>query len=147
MCVMVEESVSAGSTVASEARDRLIRDALVAGMTYAEAGDLAGVSARSVRRLMSDESFRSEVRLLRVERSTRLSDRLSELGGAALRILAELMEDDNPAVRMRAVQTALTLGSRARREVEMSERIDLLERSVEGWVGSGTSGEGSNEVA
>jgi len=59
------------------ARDRLIREALVSGMTYERAGEVAQVSERTVRRLMSDPAFRAEVNSLRAERTGRLADRLS----------------------------------------------------------------------
>lgn len=119
-----------------ESRDRLIREALVVGMSYERAGATAQVSERTVRRLMSDPSFRAEVHSLRAERTSRLADRLSELGDEALEVLVGLLSDDNPSVRARAVQTSLTMGVRFRREVEMSDRIETLERRIEALLGS-----------
>lgn len=136
---MVDETGQAAEHLAGEARDRLIRDGLVTGMTYAAAGALANVSERTVRRLMEDEVFRRDVHLLRAERRTRLADGLTALGDDAVELLAELMQDENPAVRLRAVQTALTLGTRFHREVEISDRIDLLEQRL----ADRDSGEGS----
>lgn len=143
---MVKESSSDGVDVVRESRDRLIRDALISGMTYEQAGALANVSERSVRRLMTGKTFRGEVSSLRAERTARLSDRLSELGDTALSVLSQLMEDESPGVRVRAVQTILTMGSRFRREVEMVERIDMLERRLDELVGRPDSEDGSHEV-
>lgn len=125
-----------------EARDRLIREALVSGMTYERAGEVAQVSERTVRRLMSDPAFWAEVHAMRAERTSRLADRISDLGDEALDVLGGLLSDENPSVRARAVQTSLTMGVRFRREVEMSDRIEMLEQRIEALLGS----EGGSDV-
>ena len=130
------ENTSESDDPVRESRDRLIREALVAGMSYEQAGAVAQVSERTVRRLMSEASFRGAVHSLRAERTGRLADRLSELGNVALDVLAGLLSDDNPSVRARAVQTSLTMGVRFRREVEMTDRIEMLERRIESLLGS-----------
>ena len=133
---MSEKNIVESGDSVRESRDRLIREALVAGMTYEQAGATAKVSERTIRRLMSDASFQAEVHSLRAERTGRLADRLSELGDHALEALAGLLSDDNPSVRARAVQTSLTMGVRFRREVEMSDRIEMLEQRIEALLGS-----------
>jgi osmotically-inducible protein OsmY len=133
---MSEKNTPKGGDSVRESRDRLIRDALVAGMTYEQAGATADVSERTVRRLMSDASFRSEVHSMRAERTSRLADRMSELGEDAVGVLAGLLSDENPSVRARAVQTSLAMGVRFRREVEMIDRIETLERRIESLLGS-----------
>ncbi len=133
---MEEIDGSMGEDSVMGLRDRLIRDGLVAGMKYAEAGASASVSERTVRRLMADESFRGEVHALRAERMSRLADLFSELGGEAHRVLAELLQDDNPGVRARAAQIALSMGARFRREAEITDRIETLERRIEALFGS-----------
>jgi len=57
-------------------------------------------------------------------------------------VLGGLLSDDNPSVRARAVQTSLTMGVRFRREVEMSDRIEMLEQRIEALLGS----EGDSDV-
>lgn len=139
---MSEKESPGQEELARESRDRLIREALIAGMTYEQAGATAQVSERTVRRLMSDPAFRAEVNSLRAERTGRLADRISELGDLALDALTDLLSDDSPSVRARAVQTSLTMGVRFRREVEMSDRIEMLEQRIEALLGS----EGDSDV-
>lgn len=133
---MDETDGSMDEDVVMGLRDRLIRDGLAAGMKYAEAGALANVSERTVRRLMADESFRHEVHASRAERTSRLADLFSELGGEAHRVLAELLHDDNPGVRARAAQIVLSMGSRFRREAEITDRIEALELRIDALLGS-----------
>lgn len=112
-------------------QDELILAVLVAGGSYEDAAAAGGVSARTVRRRMSNEDFAAEVRSRRAERATRISAALLDIGHQAIAVLSEAMEDDNPAIRLKASQAALTLGQRYRRETEMMDRIEALERRAD----------------
>ena len=126
-------------------KDELIRDALIAGMSYPDAAEEARVSSRTVRRRMADEGFRAQVRAGIAERMAQQSARLSGLGGKAIAALDELLDDENSVVRDRAVRTALTLGHQFRREVELIERIEDLERKLHDALGRPET-EGEDDV-
>lgn len=111
-----------------DAHDELIIAALITGASYEQAATAAGVSARTVRRRMADEDFASEVRSRRAERATRLSAALLDIGHQAIEVLSEALADENAGIRLKASQAVLTLGQRYRREVEVMDRIDALER-------------------
>ena len=120
-------------------QDEVIGAALAAGRSYDEAAAAANVSARTVRRRMADDRFAAEVRTLRAERASRLSARLLELGHDAIGVLARAMEDEQAGIQLRAAQTALTLGQRYRREVEMAERLAAVEHRLDLALGVGPS--------
>lgn len=112
---------------AQQLQNELIRDALAAGRSYDAAGDLAGVSGRTVRRRMSDPEFRSDVLARMAERNGQLSSLMSEESIGAVKRLVELTKHDDPQVQLRAIQVLLSNGIRTRREVELNERITNLE--------------------
>jgi hypothetical protein len=61
--------------------DELILGGLAAGLTHAEAGELAGVSAKTVQRRLRDDVFAAEVGRRRAEQVERITGRLTELSG------------------------------------------------------------------
>lgn len=102
-----------------EAQDQVIAEALAAGMTFEAAGELAGCSARTVSRRMSEEAFRQQVSRLRGERVARLSGTLAGLAEKAVSLLDQCMDEQDPAVVLRAIQLTLTATSRFHRDVEV----------------------------
>lgn len=128
-------------------KDRLIRSALVAGMTYPEAADWARVSSRTVRRRMAQPEFRAEVRARTGERLTQQAARLSEMGEQALTVLAGLLDHKNPVIQERSARAILTLGHRFRREVELVDRIEALELRLDAALGRPRAEEDSLEVS
>lgn len=121
------EQPSAEVESRAEARDELIKAALVSRHSYEEAGEAAGVSARTVRRRMADPAFAQDVRARRAERASALSGGLLDLGAKCLEVLSDALEDEDPGTRLRAAQAVLTLGQRFRREGEMTDRIARVE--------------------
>lgn len=113
--------------------DETIADALAVGKTHQEAGVLAGCSARTVARRLDDPLFVRDVDRRRADLVGRVTGRLSELGHLALDVLAELMDDEKPAVRQRAAMTILSELPRFTRETDVERRL----REVEGGATDG----------
>ena len=127
----MDEPRTAGRTDARSVEDEALKDALATGLTYAEAGELVGVSERTVRRRMSDQPFAAEVSRRRGEHVSSLAGLLVTAGADAVHVLRESLHDDAAAVRLRAAQLLLTLGTQLRHAHELEQRLAALEASVE----------------
>ncbi len=107
--------------------DELITAALVVGGTYAEAGTVAGVSERTVRRRMADPEFAAEVSRRRGERVAGITGQLVSIGPDAIGVIRDCMAADTAGVRLRAAQLALALGVQFRHAQELEARLVALE--------------------
>ncbi len=108
-------------------RDELLIAALVVGGTYAAAGEIGGVSERTVRRRMADPEFAAEVSRRRGERVAGIAGQLVSIGPDAIEVIRECMAADTAAVRLRAAQLALALGVQFRHAQELEARLVALE--------------------
>ncbi len=115
-------------------RDELLIAALVVGGTYAAAGEVGGVSERTVRRRMTDPDFAAEVSRRRGERVAGIAGQLVSIGPDAIDVIRDCMAADTAAVRLRAAQLALALGVQFRHGQELEARLVALEtaRTTEG---------------
>lgn len=110
--------------------DEVIMTALVVGRTYAEAGEVASRSERTVRRRMADPVFAAEVSRRRGERAAALTGQLVGAGPGAVDVLRGCLEADSEAVRLRAAQLILGLGSQFRHAQELEARLVALEAAA-----------------
>jgi hypothetical protein len=118
--------------------DELIVAALAAGMAYGEAAAAAGTSERTVRRRMSDPSFATEVSRRRGEQVSVLAGRLLGASHEAIEVLRGCMDAESDAIRLRAAQMVLSLGTQLRHSQEFEERLSALEANVQpGVAGDG----------
>jgi hypothetical protein len=126
-----------------EAQDGVILDALARGLPYREAGEMAGVSARTVRRRMSEEDFAQEVRSRRSERVSALTGQLVTGSEQAVGTLVECLAAEKQADRIRASSALLHYSERYRAQsdlqAEMAEIRRMLEHNPSSETGSGDS--------
>ena len=111
--------------------DQLLQ-ALLRGTSHCEAAAACGLSERTVRRRLSDPAFREELKGARHETLRHTADALAHAGLAAVHALAGLATDaGSPAsVRRAAARDLLELSLRVREQVDLSERIEGLERTL-----------------
>ena len=101
--------------------------ALVSGLSYAEAGDIAGCSKSTVARRMRRPEFRGTVEEGRREFADMLSGRLLQAQPAAVTVLADLMATAiSEADRIRAARALLQI----RRTELVPMEIDDVRRIV-----------------
>ena len=103
---------------------------LVSSPTLTEGATKAGVSRRTVHRWMEDDHFRTQFKRLRDEA---LSLAQAELKGLTLKgavVLAEMLEDPSPFIRLRAAQTAIGAGSKVNEQSNIQERIEELSEAL-----------------
>lgn len=105
--------------------------ALAHGSTTDEAGEIAGVTGRTVRRWRSEDAeFRAEVAQLRREM---LDDVLGQLGGAAVKAVKTLvgaMDGNSLGIRVRAAQILLASLLTVREAVDVEERLAAVEEAI-----------------
>jgi len=116
--------------------DEALYAALLAGSSYSTAGELAGVSARTVRRRTTDPMFRSELARRRSLQTLELSGQIASLHRRAVDALSSSLDDESRAVRLRAAIAILNTGSRLRTEVKVEERMAATEALVDQLLSS-----------
>ena len=112
-----------------EASDEILLAALAAGRSYAAAGELAGVSARTVRRRMADAAFAAE-------EDSRCNERVLEITGGvlgmcdeALEVVRQCLRAERPADRLRAAQLTLSMALRFRGELDLERNLAAIEHT------------------
>jgi hypothetical protein len=115
-----------------EAKDQVIAAVLAAGQSQARAAEAAGVTERTVQRRMADPAFRARVD---DARGDLLGRTLDVLGAGALEaavVLRQVVMDGNEAstVRVSASRALLTGLLQWRDQIELAQRIEMLERQV-----------------
>ncbi len=122
------------ATERRQVRDEILIAALASGRTDGEAAELAGCSARTVRRLRcEDPTFGRRVSERRAERVAAQAGRLIELGDRARETMEACLDDEVAHVRLRAADLLQRGGERQHRashvDVEIAElraRINAL---------------------
>ena len=107
---------------------------LVASPTVSEAAKVAQVDRATLYRWMEDEDFREALSELRSEATDLAKAELKGLMLKSVRVLADAMDDPSPNVRVRAAQTALSIGFRVNELEKVRERLDILDGALPLWA-------------
>lgn len=121
------------------AADELILAGLAAGMTHAEAAELASTSTKTIQRRLADERFAAEVARRRSQQVERITGRLTELSIRAVDTLDTALDDDSPTIRLRAADLTLNWLVRLRREADLERRIAEIEKELASEPPAGSS--------
>ena len=113
----------------SKARDRRLIEALLTESSNEKAFKAAGVSHTVGYRRLSDPEFRWELRLAVDEFATAANSRLQASQDKAVTTLLELLEDDNPTIRLRA--SATLLQTVTQRSNEMADSANTFARAIQ----------------
>lgn len=122
-----EAQVPDESTVAAEpddrraARDDLLVELLATGRSYEEAAAVAHCSGRTVARRMSDEAFRDRVTQRRGRLVAEITGQLTDIATQAVAAMRDALADEDPAVRLRAAQMALSHLSRFHHQTDLED--------------------------
>ena len=109
--------------------DRQIRALpyLVSSATVTEGVKLAGISRATFYRWMDDVAFRSQFETLRADVQRYAYAELRGLTLKGVLVLAQMLEDPSPAIKLKAVQTALSAGIKISEMTDIEEKIDRIE--------------------
>lgn len=107
--------------------DEVLLAALAAGHSHPEAGKLAGLSERTVRRRLADPLFRAELDAMKREVVQRTAASLADASTEAVGTLRLLLASREEWVQLRAAVSLLDVTIRYRETLELSERLAALE--------------------
>jgi hypothetical protein len=110
--------------------DSAIVLALAAGGSVADAARHARCSEKTVRRRLTVETFREQVRAARAEMLTRAVGRLAALGVRSADKLNELMDCDRKQVQLGAARASLDFLFRGHELLEIEERLQSIEAAL-----------------
>lgn len=116
-------------------------EALAAGSAYETAASAAGVSARTVRRRMTDLLFAAELARRRAVRVSDLTGQMMNLGARAVSVLGEALEAEAVGDRLRAANLILTSLRRYRSDGDLELRLTALEEGTGSCAAAGAEGE------
>ena len=103
------------------AQDELLIAALASGRSYADAASIAGVSARTVSRRMSDARFARRVADRRGEQVVAIAGRITSMTAEALNTIRDCLGDDRPELtRLAAARLVLDWTFKFRRGEDSS---------------------------
>jgi len=123
------------------AADELMLEALAAGSAYENAASAAGVSARTVRRRMTDPLFAAELARRRAVRVSDLTGQIMNLGARAVSVLGEALDAEAVGDRLRAANLILTSLRRYRADGDLELRLTALEEGTGSYAAAGAEGE------
>ena len=124
------ETNQSEAEVRRQDQDEIIIDALARGLTYSQAGELAGASPRTVRRRMTDESFAREVRTRRTERVSAVTGQLVTASEEAVGVLMQCLGAEEDGVRIRAATLLLQHSERYRAQSDLQAEVAEIRRML-----------------
>ena len=111
-------------------RQTLALPYLACAPSLAEAGRLADVGRTTLHRWMRDAEFRDELNRLRDEAASLAHAELRGLMLKSVLVLAEALEDSDPAARVRAARATLYVALKADETRDLRRRLDLLDDAL-----------------
>jgi hypothetical protein len=118
------------SQIDASEKDVVFALALASGTTTAAAAVQTGVSRRTLERRLAEPEFRRLVADLRGQLVARALGRLADTMTRAADALAGLLDTPDDRVRLRAARAVLSLGTRLRDSVDLTERVHELEQEL-----------------
>ena len=107
---------------------------ILAGANSVAAARMSRVSRRTLNRWLKDEEFRQKL-AHQANKSGELARlQLQEISLRAVIALTDALEDPNPALRMRAIRTALDFSGKFNEAQLLQEEIQALEDALPAWV-------------
>lgn len=119
------------STIVHEKKRSLLAFELASGTSVADAAEKFGVSRKTIYRQLKKPEFQHLVNRLRGQMVAGAMGRMAQSMSRAADSLGSLVDSDNPHIRVRASRAIISLGMKLREAVELSDRIDKLERDQE----------------
>jgi hypothetical protein len=108
----------------------LLAMALASGISITDAAEQAGVCRKTVQRYLAKPAFRRLVARYRNELISTALGRMADGMTRAADAIAGLLDEKDPAIRLRAARAMVTLGQRLRDSVDVTDRIHEIEREL-----------------
>lgn len=101
--------------------------ALASGVSITDAAEQAGVCRKTVQRALARPAFRRLVARYRNELIAAALGKMADSMTRAADAIAGLLDEQDPAIRLRAARALVSLGQRLRDSVDVSDRINEIE--------------------
>jgi hypothetical protein len=111
-------------------KDVVLAVALASGMPIGTAADHVGIDRRTVNRKLADPDFRRQVAEFRGQLIATALGRMAENMTRAADAVAALLDDPDPALRLRAARTLFTCGLRLHDAVDLGDRVSDVEAEL-----------------
>ena len=112
-------------------RTAALASLLSTGATQGQAAEAFGVTDRTIRRWIAEDGVAAEIRRCEEEHFSRLSAGVVDLGHHALQVVRELLDSDDPRIRLRAAAVSLNAtGVRGDSAIAIRLRNELRDRAV-----------------
>ena len=116
-------------------RQRMALPIVAATPSLSEAARLSKVGRRTLYRWLEDEDFREALSQLHKQSADLATAQLQGLMLHAVQNLGELVKDPNPAVRLRAIRTALAYSVRLNEIESLNDELQAVRDSLPNWKG------------
>ncbi len=103
---------------------------LVASPSLSEGARLADIGRATLYRWLRDDAFAEELERQRARAADLARSELQGLMLKSILVLAEALEDPNPAIRLRAARSTLHVGLRALDLKDVNQRLDGLDKAI-----------------
>lgn len=113
-----------------DAREKVLVDALAAGLTHDQAAAVAGCSRSTLDRRLRQPAFSERVQQARAARVQRVTDALGALSEQAVTVLAELLSGGKEQTRARVALAIPGLAADHREQTELEARMTALEAAL-----------------
>ena len=107
--------------------DAVLVAELAGGATVADAARAAGLSESTAYRRLRDDRFKRRVAEARAEMLRRAVAKLTGASVKAVETLEALLTDDMAFARLSAARSILELGGKLREQLDLAERVAVLE--------------------
>ena len=107
---------------------------LVAAPTVAEGARMASTGRSILYRWINDPDFRDRLQAMRADTAGLARAELNGLMLKGIMALTEALEDPSPAIRLRAVQTTLSMGFRTNDLHDMARRLERVDDALHLWM-------------
>jgi len=106
---------------------------LVVAPTMAEGARMARIGRTTLYRWINDPDFRNRLQAMRADTASLARAELNGLMLKGILALTEALEDPSPAIRLRAVQTTLSMGFRTNDLANMARRLERVDEALHLW--------------
>ena len=115
-------------------RQKQVLPILAATHNATEAARLSEVSLSTLNRWLHDDDFREELTRLRDEAAELARCELQGIMLYSIGVLAEAMQDPNPAIRIRAARSALSFSIQLNDMKKLKQDVEALELALPVWA-------------
>ena len=119
-------------------RQKMALPIIAASPTLTEAARRASVNARTLKRWLEDEEFRSELERLHEESAELARSEIQGLMLRSVKVISDSLKDPSPTIRLNAARAAMALAVKLGDNRKLSQELEVLEDALPIWAAQRT---------